>query len=139
MSGVVLLILRAAMAITLYAFLGWALWLLWRDLKHRQNTLVFQQVVPLSVNVEIGEITRVQHFTSAEITIGRDPNCECAIDSKTVSTHHARLSYDRGQWWVEDLESTNGTLLNQEPVTSPTVLAPGDQLRCGKATLTIEK
>ncbi|MEW6406714.1 MAG: FHA domain-containing protein, partial [Chloroflexota bacterium] len=55
------------------------------------------------------------------------------------STHHARLSFSRGQWWVEDLESTNGTLLNQELVTAPTVVTPGDQLRCGEATLTIEK
>ena len=127
------------MTITLYAFLGWAFWFLWRDLKDRQNSLLSQQLVPLSVNIEIGDTTQFQQFSSAEIIIGRDPNCECTINSKTVSTHHARLSYDRGQWWVEDLESTNGTLLNQEPVAAPTVMAPGDQLRCGEATLTFKK
>ena len=139
MSGIVLLILRAAMAISLYAFLGWGLWLLWRDLKHQQNALGYQQIMPLSVSISIGDLTWVQYFTSAEINIGRDPNCECVIDSKTVSTRHARLRYDRGQWWLEDLDSTNGTLLNHETVSAPTVVAPGDQLRCGEATLTIMK
>jgi len=139
MSGIILLILRAGMAITLYAFLGWGLWLLWRDLKHQQTSLTYQQVAPLIMKVAIGDTRRVQHFTAMEITIGRDPGCECVIDSKTVSTRHAQLCFERGQWWVEDLESTNGTLLNQEPVTAPTVLTPGDQLRCGEATLTIEQ
>ncbi len=138
MSGIVLLVLRAAMTIALYAFLGWALWLLWRDLKNQQRALTAQQVTPLNVQIEIGSMTWTQQFTTLEIIIGRDPNVQCVIDSKTVSTHHARLNFDRGQWWVEDLESTNGTLLNQEPVSTPTVVALGDQLRCGEATITIE-
>ncbi|MBM3143525.1 MAG: FHA domain-containing protein [Chloroflexi bacterium] len=139
MSGIVLLILRTAMALSLYLFLGWALWLFWRDLKRQQDSLAFQQVSPLNLRVEIGESARIQRFTSSEIAIGRDPHCECVIDSKTVSTYHARLSFSQGQWWVEDLESTNGTLLNQQPVTAPTVVASGDQLRCGEATITIEE
>jgi len=139
MSGIVLLFLRGAMAIALYTFLGWALWLLWRDLRHQQRSLKIQQVTPLNLSISIDDTIRNQLFSTAEIIIGRDPNCECVIDSKTVSTQHARLSFDRGQWWVEDLESTNGTLLNQESVSSPTVVTPGDQLRCGEATLNIER
>ncbi len=139
MSGIVLLVLRAGMTIALYTFLGWALWLLWRDLKYQQETLVTQQITPLSIKIAIGDTTRIQQISSAEFVVGRDPNCECVIDSKTVSTHHARLIFDRGHWWVEDLESTNGTLLNQAPVSAPTIVAPGDQLRCGEATITIEK
>ncbi|MBC8504692.1 MAG: FHA domain-containing protein [Anaerolineales bacterium] len=139
MSGIVLLVLRAAMTIALYAFLGWALWLLWRDLKNQQNTLVAQQITPLNVVIEIDSAKRKQEFSSPEIIIGRDPTVQCVIDSKTVSTHHARLNFDRGQWWVEDLESTNGTLLNQERVSIPTVVTPGDQLRCGETTITIEE
>ncbi len=127
------------MVAALYGFLGWIIWLLWRDLKSQQNAPVIQPETPLSFVIDIGETKRVQQFSSAEIIIGRDPSCDCAIDSNTVSKHHARLSFDRGQWWVEDLGSTNGTLLNEQPLSVPTVLALGDQLRCGEATLTIEK
>ena len=138
MSGIVLLVLRAAMTIALYAFLGWALWVLWRDLKQQQSSFVAQQFTPLKTVIEINGETRRQEFSSPEIIIGRDPTVQCVIDSKTVSTHHARLNFERGQWWVEDLESTNGTLLNQEAVSVPTVVTPGDQLRCGEATITVE-
>ena len=137
MSGIVLLILRTALAITLYSFLGWALWILWRDLKQQQKVISLRQVPPLTLDIKLGDDVRHQFFDIPEIIIGRDPNCECAINSKTVSTHHARLSYHHSQWWVEDLESTNGTLLNQEQVSAPIVVTPGDQLRCGEALLTI--
>jgi pSer/pThr/pTyr-binding forkhead associated (FHA) protein len=136
-TGIVLLGLRIALTAALYSFLGWTIWLLWRDLKHQEKISAFRQIPTLSLNVQIGEAARRQRFNSAEIIIGRDPNCACVIDSKTVSALHARLSYNQGQWWVEDLESTNGTLLNQTPVTEPTVLAPGDELSCGESVLTI--
>jgi len=92
----------------------------------------------LNTVIEINGETRRQEFSSPEVIIGRDPTVQCVIDSKTVSAHHARLNFERGQWWVEDLESTNGTLLNQEAISVPTVVTPGDQLRCGEATITVE-
>ncbi|MEA3351399.1 MAG: FHA domain-containing protein [Chloroflexota bacterium] len=139
MSGIVLLILRAALTISLYCFLGWALWLMWRSLKQGQQILTTRQAASLGLNVQLGDETQLRQFTSTEIIIGRDPNCACVIDSKTVSAHHARLSHYQGQWWLEDLNSTNGTFLNQESVTIPTVLTPGDQLRCGEVKLSVEK
>jgi pSer/pThr/pTyr-binding forkhead associated (FHA) protein len=41
------------------------------------------------------------------------------------------------QWWVEDLESTNGTYLNQVQVTTSTILTDGDKLTLGKVDITI--
>jgi pSer/pThr/pTyr-binding forkhead associated (FHA) protein len=139
MSGIILLILRSALTITLYTFLGWALWLLWRDLRNQSDNISLQQVAPLSISMQIGDISRKEQYNSPDITIGRDPTCEFVINSKTVSTYHAHLSYHHGQWWLEDLESTNGTLLNQESVSTQTVVATGDQIQCGEAILTIEK
>jgi len=139
MSGIVLLILRSALTITLYIFLGWALWVLWRNLQYQNKISDTQQVTPLTMTVQIGDDRRFEEFINPEIMIGRDPRSECVINSKTVSTHHARLSFHHKQWWLEDLDSTNGTLLNQETVTTPTVIAPGDTIQCGEATLAIEK
>ena len=137
MSGLILLALRTGAALALYAFLGSALWLLWRDLKQQQQTIALRQVTPLHVQIQLGDTLRRERFTSAEIIIGRDPDCACSLASNTVSAHHARLSYHQGHWWLEDLDSTNGTLLNQEPVTVPTVVTPGDQIRCGEAILQV--
>jgi len=137
MSEWIFLGLRTLLAITLYTFLGYALWLLWRDLRHQQQTLTAHQVIPLNLSIELADTTQQQQFTSAEVIIGRDPNCACVLDSNTVSAHHARLSFHHQQWWADDLDSTNSTLLNDEAITDSIVLATGDQLRCGDAILTV--
>jgi hypothetical protein len=53
-----------------------------------------------------------------------------------ISRRHARFRrLDNGQIMVEDLGSTNGTLVNGVRITSPHVLSPGDQITLGKTTL----
>lgn len=137
MSEWIFLALRTALALTLYIFLGWALWLLWRDLHQQQHTITAHQITPLNLGIELAGITQQQRFTTAEVIVGRDANCTCVINSNAVSAHHTRLSYHHNQWWAEDLGSTNGTLLNNEAIVEAVVLALGDQLRCGDATLTV--
>jgi hypothetical protein len=139
MSGIILLVLRSILTICLYVFLGWAIWVLWRDLRHQNKIIRSQQVTPLKFNLQIGDEQQLEEFSHSEITVGRDPRSECVINSKTVSSFHARLSFHHKQWWLEDLDSTNGTLLNQEKVSTPTVVAPGDTIQCGEAILTIQK
>ena len=53
----------------------------------------------------------------------------------SVSRRHAELTPDEGRWWVRDLESTNGTFINDVPVLDRTALAPGDRIRCGDTVL----
>jgi len=132
MSGSILLILRLVMTLTLYAFLGWALLTLWRDLKRQSELAAARQTPPITLSRQAGEGSTPHYFTSQEILIGRDPVCDCQIDDMTVSASHARLSYHHGQWWIEDLNSTNGTFLNQEAVLIPVVVTSGDELRCGQ-------
>jgi pSer/pThr/pTyr-binding forkhead associated (FHA) protein len=47
------------------------------------------------------------------------------------------MNYHHGQWWAEDLGSTNGTLLNQAPLATPTVITTGDQIECGNTAIII--
>jgi pSer/pThr/pTyr-binding forkhead associated (FHA) protein len=137
MSGPVLLILRIALAASLYAFLGLAFYLLWRDLKEQTSLAASRQSPVLGLlRQAAGEMTP-SRFNLPEVIIGRDPACDCTLEDSTVSAQHTRLSFRQGQWWVEDLRSTNGTYLNEEPVTTPMVITSGDQLRCGQATLTV--
>lgn len=137
MSGPVLLILRIALAASLYAFLGLAFYQLWRDLKEQTSLAASRQPPVLGLlRQAAGEMTP-SRFNLPEVIIGRDPACDCTLEDSTVSAQHTRLSFRQGQWWVEDLRSTNGTYLNEEPVTTPMVITSGDQLRCGQATLTV--
>jgi pSer/pThr/pTyr-binding forkhead associated (FHA) protein len=135
MSGQVLLIVRILLAASLYAFLGMALLILWRDLKRQAENVIAAQSPPITLLRE-GQVSL--HFTKPEITIGRDPTCDATLEDKTVSNEHARLSFHHNQWWLEDLQSTNGTFLNDERVSAPTVITTSDQIRCGQVVLSVQ-
>ncbi len=138
MSGLVVLLLRLMLAISLYAFLILGFITLWRDIKQQGVLLVSRRVPPISLHIQSGETTpQVRYFLLPEITIGRDPACECPLDNETVSARHARLSYHHNQWWLEDLNSSNGTILNQVRLTLPTVVISEDKFTCGDAIIII--
>lgn len=135
MSDLLILALRLAMTISLYIFLAWALWTLYRDFQRQSELLAARQAPPLALVIQKNR--QELHYTRPIIRIGRDPACDCCLDDQTVSMQHARLSFHHNQWWVEDLHSTNGTFLNQEPITTPVVITQGDELRVGQVTMRI--
>jgi pSer/pThr/pTyr-binding forkhead associated (FHA) protein len=137
MSGVVLLILRILLAVVLYLFLGLSLYILWRDMKQQREFLATRKEPSIGLRVEVGDTIETYHYQTFEIMIGRDPSCECSLPSEKVSAKHARLSFHNNQWWIEDLKSTNGSFLNNEAVLVPTVVASGDFLQFGNASVTI--
>jgi pSer/pThr/pTyr-binding forkhead associated (FHA) protein len=139
MSGSIVLALRLALALALYAFLGWALITLWRDLQKQATALTSRRTPGISLRVRAGSAAPVlKHFVQAEITIGRDPTCDIFISDDTISARHARLTYHHAQWWLEDLGSTNGTRLNGQAVTTATVLTNDDEIACGTTTLVVD-
>jgi pSer/pThr/pTyr-binding forkhead associated (FHA) protein len=138
MSGTILLILRAALTLVLYVFLTWVLITLWRDLRSQRKLLASQKSPQINLEIQFDDNIQTEHFFGTEVTIGRDATCTCILDSQTVSARHARLTYHHGQWWAEDLGSTNGTFLDQEPITTPTVITTGDQLRCGDIRIKVQ-
>jgi pSer/pThr/pTyr-binding forkhead associated (FHA) protein len=138
MSGPVVLALRLLLTVSLYAFLVWAFINLWRDIKLQSALLAARKIPPISLTIaHDGQTSQTRRFIQAEVTIGRDPACECPVDDDAISARHARLSYHHNQWWLEDLGSTNGTLLNQEKLAIPTVVISGDEFRCGETRFTI--
>lgn len=138
MSGTLFLFLRLALVLALYAFLAWALYTLWRDLRRHGESAGAVQVPGIELNRKVPDGWVTQRFTVPEILIGRDPACDCQLDDRTVSARHSKLTYHHNQWWVEDVGSTNGTYLNHENVTTATVLATGDDLQIGQVTLKVD-
>jgi sigma-B regulation protein RsbU (phosphoserine phosphatase) len=60
--------------------------------------------------------------------LGRNPDCDIVLDSIAVSRHHARLTCVGDNYYVEDLASRNGTLVNGRAVVDRQPLSDGDQL-----------
>jgi len=138
MSGVVVLTLRLLMAAAVYVFLGWALWTIWQDVRQEGQKASLHRFP--AIRLEVRSRNRIlvsQTFSKPEIILGRSPACEFPIHDDTASAQHARVSYHHRQWWVEDLHSTNGTKLNREKLTLPTVLTSDDEIQCGKTRVTV--
>lgn len=66
----------------------------------------------------------------AETSIGRHPSCTITIGTPSVSRRHARIYGQGGGYYVEDLQSSNGTYINGQRIEKGS-LADGDELRCG--------
>jgi hypothetical protein len=71
----------------------------------------------------------------AHITIGRAEDSTLVITDDFASARHARLVPRDGQWFVEDLGSTNGTYLDRGKVSGPTPVPLGVPIRIGRTSL----
>ncbi len=93
---------------------------------------------PADVVVQLpdGREVRRRPFTPPAMIVGRDPTVDLFIDNLAVSRKHARLSWERGRFVIEDLGSANGTAVNGQAVNRA-ALAAGDRIAVGKFTLTI--
>lgn len=131
-AAIIVLILRIAVVLVLYSFLGWTIYTLWKDLRFKSLSVQLQKVPAISLIDRSGIVENKENtFSVPEVTIGRDPGNTISIEDETVSNRHAFLIYRNGHWWVEDLISTNGTFLNDEKVVTPTILISGDDLHIG--------
>jgi pSer/pThr/pTyr-binding forkhead associated (FHA) protein len=100
------------------------------------------------VNQEVGLMLKIElrfkdkilkHIETdkSEITIGRGTNNDIQIDNLGVSNTHAKIIKHPGHYTVEDLKSTNGTLLNDKQIQKAN-LSPNDIVTIGKHTLQIK-
>lgn len=70
------------------------------------------------------------------IVVGRDPQSDLVLEDGEVSGQHARITPSPdGSATVEDLESTNGTFVNQNELMGPAHLDPGDELLVGVSVI----
>lgn len=150
-------ILKFGFLVVLYLFLMWVAWSASRDLRRGRGRRAPQaQHVPdydgtaaYSPAAGAEEISEngfdprllVEHAAGHEsgiayeipnqgATLGRS-DVEIRLDDPFASARHARISREGYVVVIEDLGSTNGTYLNEEPLTGPQPLHPGDRIRIG--------
>lgn len=69
--------------------------------------------------------------------LGRASDCQIQLRDPLASRHHAALDRHQGDWFVQDLESTNGIRVNGHKVTGEARVRDGDLLKIGSTTLKI--
>lgn len=131
------LILLGAM----YLLLVVVVWMEARELSHATTPRISPVAPPKGRRTPVRLILReglgpaAVDLVSPETLLGRDPDCHVTIPDGSVSNRHARIYHSDGEWYVEDLGSTNGTYMNERPLTHPIVLRPGDTVSLGRSVL----
>ncbi|MGE6761156.1 diguanylate cyclase [Corallococcus interemptor] len=83
------------------------------------------------VQIHGPELGKKYVLEETEFTIGRDQHNHIVVDLDNVSRRHARIWTRQGKTFVEDLQSTNGTYLNDREVLQAQPLRSGDLVKVG--------
>lgn len=100
------------------------------DIAHRAPRLVIDRAP--------GHDPGMIYDLDGDLVLGRGDRAEIRLEDPFASSRHARV-YEQGNIVViEDLQSTNGTYLNEELLETPRPLHPGDRVRIGDSEFTFE-
>ena len=80
---------------------------------------------------------RAREYTQGRVIVGRASDADFRIDNPDVSRHHAAIYWSSGAIVIEDLGSTNGTMVNGYPVSSTTI-SPDDVIVIGDCRMTVQ-
>ena len=133
-------VVRLLFLVLLYLFLFGIARTLLRDLRAaaaEPNVEVGRLVVLASPGGEPAHGSTLS--LDAITTLGRDVNNAIVIDDQFASSEHAVLTFRGRTWYVEDLESTNGTFVNGSPVDGVAPLGYGDELQIGQVRMRLER
>ena len=105
----------------------------------RQQSTPATGLQPLSLRVIAGRAIGTEIQLGGQLLIGRATTGVGRLgEDPELSREHARITRSQaGEVTLEDLGSTNGTFVNDQRVTSPRALAPGDRIRVGETTLEV--
>ena len=85
--------------------------------------------MPLLTSSSAAVLNKSVKIDKAPVVIGRHPKCEVQVDDGSVSRHHAQIVYDKPHYYLEDLNSRNGSMLNNEFVSGRTRLFDGSEIQ----------
>ena len=122
-------LLRLLLFIILYGFIGVVIWIIWQDIKYTRQLIS----LTLSAKGTLIDTSNDQYYNVTPVTsVGRSAGNTVILQDTTVSMQHALITRRDAMWWLEDLESRNGTQLNSQPVNNPTVISNGDIVTIGR-------
>ncbi len=140
---VVLFLLRVVSGALLIVFLGMVFLVLLRDYRSAMGQTQayrrrFGRLVTLT-NIEGKLMETGQTYALLPLTsLGRSPTNSIIINDDFASSEHATIALRNNQWWLEDRNSRNGTLLNGDKTEAPVIITHGDVIGIGNLSYRIE-
>jgi hypothetical protein len=136
----VIWVVRLVFLALLYLFLFRVIRSLVRDLRSAAREPGSTLGRLIVVESPAGEPATGRSFDLDAITsLGRDVNNAIVVEDPFASAEHAVLTYRGRSWYVEDLDSTNGTYVNGRAVASVAPLGFGDELSIGQVRFRLER
>ena len=124
----------------LYLFLARVVRALLRDLRAAAREPIDRPGRLVVVESPGGEPATGRSFGLDVITpLGRDVNNAIVIEDEFASAEHAVLTYRGRSWYLEDLDSTNGSYINGQPVDGVAAVGYGDELQIGQVRFRLER
>lgn len=138
----ILFILRLLSALLLLSFLFGLGWFLYRDMEFAAAAMGAQSKPRGKLAVIMSQNEKLPIGTQLDLLpitgIGRAPSNTIVLEDDYASAEHALISLRGQRWWVEDLGSRNGTLLNNQRLAEAAVVMTGDIITIGGTQLKIE-
>ena len=104
-----------------------------------KHHIMSQQGKPITLKVNDGKssVRTVKTTVSNKIVIGRSDNCTVYLDDLKMSRFHFEIELINSEFWINDLNSANGTYLNNMKISSKRKLKTNDTIVAGQATFTV--
>jgi hypothetical protein len=130
MPAIAVNVIKVLFVAVLYGFL----WYVARSIgSHIRTAPPERPAGPPSITVLDDTGTVIQ--LTGQVVVGRGEAADVVLDDPYASDRHARFGVSGGRPWVEDLGSTNGTEVNEMPVTARVELDPGDRIKVGQTMM----
>lgn len=142
-NELILLLLRFVSALLLLVLLGALFRFLWREQRFAAADIENKRR-HFGYLVMLREIDGHIHLTGEKFalkpitSLGRSPTNTIIITDNFASSEHALVTLRQGQWWLEDRNSRNGTMINNVPVKQAIVISDGDIIGIGQIRLRLE-
>ncbi|WBW99288.1 FHA domain-containing protein [Oceanirhabdus sp. W0125-5] len=135
------LIFKLLIIVFIYGIIYYALKVMYKDINKNEKK-TSQQVKTIGLEVlDPGNNTNLKHGSLIpvvqKLSIGRDKKNMVQLEEKFVSGKHAVIKLVGDGYYIEDLNSTNGTILNNEKITEKVWLSSGDLIKVGTSVFRV--
>lgn len=147
MDSTILLVLRIGLLVLLWLFILFALNVQRRDVK-AAGTAPVKGTAPVLPAAKMSGTPRLMAIVDgpmtgsqmelagySDIVIGRAQDCAFVVSDDFASSRHARLFQRGSDWFVEDLDSRNGTFVDGARIEQPEKVQTGSDIKIGRTTV----
>lgn len=131
----------------IYLFIFWVIRLIYLDVK-KMSRFEDESVNVSGLETASLKAIRIRNATDPNMKkrymiygkalVGRNKSCDIVLREKYISAEHACIWFEKGEWYLEDLGSRNGTYVNGQRIRNTVILDAQDEITFGELEFLFE-